>query len=322
MPLNSRFRLSTTPKVLLPLFAIIEHDKAVGISQMIIRPRARVRNYVSQTASGIGRSESSLLGTLALSFNIFDLAQSGPLSTRRLRTIMSQVVQALGTGLGATIAGLAIWLYTDYRAWIAFGTGGTAPNISGYMKITKFRILRAWSGDDLKDPTPLSAEGHSYLQINLPKRSGKAPKIVSRTLPQRQIPGNLDPVSYQRLHNLPKKYAGICKETLDLGKSITEGLTTDAIYGKPDRTCGAHDKVLGNEIAHVHPQDNSLHVWLTQADAKKVISAGWGERFPLASLGMVDPGWTFLYAPRNMDEVTVTEEIVKAAIGHLTGKTL
>ncbi|QIW99681.1 hypothetical protein AMS68_005199 [Peltaster fructicola] len=213
------------------------------------------------------------------------------------------------------IALAALWISRDYAAWIAFGTGGTPANWSGYLKITKFRLLRIWAGDDLRDPSMLSSQGPSYLG-DLPKRNDR-PRIMSRTLPQRQYPEPLDQTTTDYLHSLPKKYA---TGNLYLDKSITEGRTTDALYVKPEYHIGHKDSTLGDEIAHVHPAENSLHVWLTEADAKKVVSAGWGERFPLASLKMVDVGWTFVYAPRSMEEALVIEEIIKAGIGHLAGK--
>lgn len=232
----------------------------------------------------------------------------------------------LGAGAAAVTGVLAFgaWLYHDYTAWKEFGTGGTPANISGYLKITKFRVLRAISGDDLKDASSLSKQGPSYLPSSLPHREGPPPKIVERTLPQRQYPAKppLDQAAYERLHALPKKYASQLGDLLRLDKSITEGHTTDAIYALPAHRQGAIDRVLGDEIAHVHPAENSLHVWLTEADTYKVVTAGWGERFPLASLGMVNAGWTFVYAPRTMQEVDVVEDIVKAGIGHLTGKRL
>ena len=227
------------------------------------------------------------------------------------------------TFLGTTLGLSAVWLISDYNAWIAFGTGGTPPNINGYLRITKFRVLRALSGDDLKDASRLSSNGVSYIKGDLPRRQGPPPKIISRTLPQRQYPAPLDPAIYRRLHDLPKTYYEKHKDLLVLDKSLTEGRTTDAIYAKPGlpgRSSGAKDKVLGDEIAHVHPQENSLHVWLTVPDVKKVVEAGWGVRFPLSSLGMTDNGWTFVYAPRSMDEVDVIENIVKAGIAHLTGR--
>jgi hypothetical protein len=64
--------------------------------------------------------------------------------------------------------------------------------------------------------------------------------------------------------------------------SKTEGGSTDAIYAKPDvQTTNQATKVIGYEIAHVHPSDNSLHVLMSLVDARAVVEAGWGQRFPL-----------------------------------------
>ena len=227
------------------------------------------------------------------------------------------------TAAGAlTLLGVA-WVWNDYSAWKTFGTGGTPPTFQGYIKINKFRVLRAWSGDDLKDASRLPTDGPSYLKVQLPKRRGPAPRIIARTLPQRQYPEPLDPAVVERLHNLPHKYVDSHGHLLTLDKSFTEGYSADAIYARPElpgRKHGAQDRILGHELAHVHPSENSLHVWLTKADARKVIEAGWGERFPLSALGMTDDGWTFVYAPRSMEDVDVIETIVKAAIGHLTAE--
>jgi len=219
-------------------------------------------------------------------------------------------------GLGLT------WLVLDYRAWVAFGTGGTPPTPAGYWKITKFRIRRALSSDHLTDHTPLHTSGPTYLRKDLPRRQGPRPSIIARTLPQRQHPQPLGPEVKQRLHDLPAKYQAQYADILTLDRSITEGRSTDAIYAKPNllsRHPSAKDDTLGDEIAHVHPAENSLHVWLSESDARTVVAAGWGERFPLSSLSMVHNGWTFVYAPRSMEEADVVEEIVKAGIGYLTG---
>lgn len=225
---------------------------------------------------------------------------------------------------GSSVAALAfVWLLQDYYAWISFGTGGTKPNISGYLKITKFRLLRAFSGDRLTDVSKLPSSGTSYIKDKLPQRRGPAPRIIARTLPQRQAPMPLRDDIYRRLHAIPSLYAQRYPDLLILDKSVTEGRSTDAIYARPElpgRKEATHDPILGDEIAHVHPAENSLHVWLTQVDTRKVVEAGWGQRFPLASLGMVDEGWTFVYAPRSMKEVDVVEQIVRAGIGHLTGR--
>ena len=76
-------------------------------------------------------------------------------------------------------------------------------------------------------------------------------------------------------------------EILILAPSKTEGGSTDAIYAnKSLDTLNAivrepRNKLLDGEIAHAHPSDGSLHVWLSQADARTVVENGWGMRFPL-----------------------------------------
>lgn len=212
---------------------------------------------------------------------------------------------------------------SDSNEWVEFGSGGTPPTPSGYWRMTKFRFRRFWSSDDLRDPSPLSNEGRKYLSRELPQRSGKRPQIVSRTMPQRQKPEPLDDAIRERVHNLPKKFCEEYPDILKLDLSKTEGRSTDAIYAKPDlsgRDPSAKDKMLGDEIAHVHPADNSLHVWVSPPDAKEAVRKGWGERFPLSSMGLLHPSWIMLYAPRSMEEVDVIEEIVKAGIGFLTGE--
>ena len=227
-------------------------------------------------------------------------------------------IVAVGVVGGALALG-AVWLITDYNGWIDFGTGGTSPNLVGYCEITKFRLRLAWSGDDLKDASSVPSIGPSHLKIDLPHRKPPVPELMSRTLPQRQVPSPLDQKLYDRLHALPHNYYEKYPSMLRLDRSIT-GLTTDAIYAHHELHTVDIDPVLGDEIAHVHPQDNSLHVWLSLADTRKVVDAGWGLRFPLASLKMCHGGWTFLYAPRSDEEIDVVEEVVKARIRHLTGE--
>lgn len=107
---------------------------------------------------------------------------------------------------------------------------------------------------------------------------------------------------------------------LEVKLSHTEGKSTDGLYAKPDTPTLnpiAKDKLLNHEIAHAHPADNSLHVWLSDPDARKVIESGWGQRFPLT---FVKGGWTMVYAPRDEAELETVERIVKAGVTFLTGQ--
>lgn len=229
------------------------------------------------------------------------------------------------TATTASAALFAAWVVSDYHAWKALGTGGTPPTPQGYVRMTKWRLIRAFSFDSLRDPSKLSPEGPSYLNIWLPNRSKSRPKTQSRPMPQRQVPVKLDEAVKHRLHALPKKY---CKEhptLLKLDLSNVEGRSADAIYALPNlpnRHPSATDGMLKDEIAHTHHAENSLHIWLSEADARKVVESGWGERFPLSAMGMLHPGLTFVYAPRSMDDLDVIEEIVKAGVAYVTGETL
>ncbi|CAK3780412.1 Hypothetical predicted protein [Lecanosticta acicola] len=236
------------------------------------------------------------------------------------------------TAASAVATLVAAWLYTDYRAWTAFGTGGTPPTPSGYWRMTKIRISRLLSSDSLRDASSLNPNTPSFLKIKLPSRSHvDRPRIQSRTMPQRQYPSSppLPRDVKHRLHTLCKSYSDRYPDFLTLAPSAVEGFSADAIYAHPDlphRPASASDRWLKNEIAHAHHEDDSLHVWLTEADCRAVVESGWGERFPLAAdpFRILHPGQTFVYAPRPgqgaMADVDVIEEIFRAGIRHVTGE--
>eukprot|EP01099_Mayorella_cantabrigiensis_P007867 TRINITY_DN7154_c0_g1_i1.p1 TRINITY_DN7154_c0_g1~~TRINITY_DN7154_c0_g1_i1.p1 ORF type:complete len:287 (+),score=17.67 TRINITY_DN7154_c0_g1_i1:85-861(+) len=229
-----------------------------------------------------------------------------------------------GTAVAATIS--VLWVISDFRAWKAFGTGGTPPTWSGYWRMTKIRVNRIllFGKDDLTDPSSLSTNGPTYLDpAKIPTREGARPKTQSRTMPQRQIPYGKNIVAEgvrDRVDNLVATFAAKYPDILELRPSKTEGGSTDAIYANPNlQTLTPRTKsnpILGTEIAHAHPAEGSLHLWLTEKDARTVVEKGWGERFPLS---FIDKGWIMVYAPRTIAEVEVVEVIVKAAISHVTG---
>lgn len=88
---------------------------------------------------------------------------------------------------------------------------------------------------------------------------------------------------------------------------------------KPDvKTINPMAHKIFYEVAHVHPSENSLHVYVSPQDAKLVMKRGWGQRFPVTWLA--PPSWIMVYAPRNEEEVEVVKEIVRAAICFAIGK--
>jgi hypothetical protein len=187
--------------------------------------------------------------------------------------------------------------------------------------MTKLRLFYAWTQEDFCDPSPLSIEGPSYLELST-TREGPRPKIMARTMPQRQVPEPMDEELNKELHSLVHKYGITYFHFLEVKPSHTEGKSTDGLYARPQGTTLnplTEKQLLQTEIAHVHPSDNSLHVWLSQPDARKVVEKGWGQRFPLK---FVHPGWVMVYAPRTKEELAEIEKIVKAGIAWVSGVTV
>lgn len=186
--------------------------------------------------------------------------------------------------------------------------------------MTKFRVYHLLSGSDLLDPSPHSTTGPSYLGAPLPPRAGPRARIMPRIMPQRQVPEPIAPETRARLQGLVRQLADSHPSLLERKPSHTEGKSTDGLYARAEvptlNVQAREDRLLDREIAHAHPADNSLHVWLSGPDARKVIEAGWGQRFPLP---FVRSGWTMVYAPRNEAEMDVVERIVKAGVAWVTG---
>ncbi|KAH8195309.1 hypothetical protein TruAng_010532 [Truncatella angustata] len=185
--------------------------------------------------------------------------------------------------------------------------------------MTKLRIKALLDNDDLLDTSVYSKSGQAYL-IDLPIRATRRPKLMPRILPQRQVPERvLSTASQSRLHNIVTSLAAAHPEVFEVKPSHTEGRTTEGLYARRDLDTLnpiARDPILDHEIAHAHPSDDSLHVWLGDRDAAQVVEKGWGQRF---CLPFVNKGWVMIYAPRNLEEVEVVEQIVKAAAQFITG---
>ena len=188
--------------------------------------------------------------------------------------------------------------------------------------MTAIRVYVLFAGPNLLDPSAHSTSGPSYLHAPLPPRAGGRPRIMPRVMPQRQVPEPITPEARDRLQALVRRLAAEHPALLEQKPSHTEGKSTDGLYAKPAEEVptlnpeAKEDKLLQREIAHAHPADNSLHVWLSGPDARKVIEAGWGQMFPLK---FVNKGWTMVYAPRNDEELEVVERIVNAGVGWVTG---
>lgn len=174
---------------------------------------------------------------------------------------------------------------------------------------------------NLLDPSPIPDTGVAFIEPGkVPERPGSPPNIVRWTLPQRQLTQPITKGALEELSNLMQTFATTSpySEYIETRPSKTEGGTGPAIYVKPDvKTINPVAHKIFYEVAHVHPKENSLHVYVSPTDAKTVVSRGWGQRFPVTWLA--PPSWIMVYAPRDETELEVIKEIVRAAICHAVG---
>lgn len=230
---------------------------------------------------------------------------------------------SLPVGIAAvSLAGIAFWI--DFTSWKSAGTGGTPPTLQGYLKIRRWGLYLLYKRQNLLDASAIPDTGLSYLDDTLiSHRVGLRPKLTRWTLPQRQYPDTITSKGREILLDIPSHFANTAPYSnyLSTRPSKTEGGTGPAIYVNPDvDTINPNASKIFYEVAHVHPQENSLHVYLSPRDAKVVVERGWGQMFPVTWLA--PPSWVMVYAPRTEEEVGIVREIVRAACCFAAGKEL
>lgn len=147
--------------------------------------------------------------------------------------------------------------------------------------------------------------------------------LTNRTLPQRQKPEPIAPEARSDLLGLPAYFASTppYSDYLTTAPSKTEGGKGPAIYVNSDiPTINPGASKIFYEVAHVHPSENSLHVYTSPRDARLIVERGWGRRFPIEWLA--PPTWIMVYSPRDEEEVKVVKRIVRAACCFAVGKHL
>ncbi|KAJ4381709.1 hypothetical protein N0V86_003073 [Didymella sp. IMI 355093] len=222
--------------------------------------------------------------------------------------------------VAVSTAAVLTFLY-DFKSWQNYGTGGTPPTLQGYLKIRRWGLYLLYKRQNLLDASPIPNIGVAYIRPGkVPERSGSPPSIVRWTLPQRQFSQLITKGALEELSNLMQTFANTSpySEYIETRPSKTEGGTGPAIYVKPDvKTINPVAHKIFYEVAHVHPKENSLHVYVSPKDARTIIDRGWGQRFPVTWLA--PPSWIMAYAPRDERELEVIKEIVRAAICHAVG---
>jgi hypothetical protein len=213
--------------------------------------------------------------------------------------------QAIALFLITAFFSTLLHLYTDYKAYLALGPGGTPSTIPGYVR-TKTLSFFALRNPYLPNPTSQREQG--YLR-HIPARP--KPRPVTRGIaPHRQITQRASQALYQLLATELQRLVAADPERLVLGTSCFEKHGTGVFSRSPAR------RTCRGEICHAHPSDGSMHMTLHPADARVVLEAGWGERHPLARGGwfekFVPEGFVMVYAPRGEEDVEVLVRIVRA----------
>lgn len=228
----------------------------------------------------------------------------------------------------ALVFGAAFIAYQDYRAYVALGPHGLPDNFWGwYRQLQMARISRK----DTTVPAPYdfdlvagAQDGTSFLPKThsgaLSWRPGnKAPQIPGFVAPQRQVTDQATAATKKAMYEYIDTLATANSEVLQIQTSVLEG-PVPALGFKGFRNMADGDKpaILGKtrgEMCHIHPPDGSTHLILSLTDQKRVIELGWGRRHRLSGGGMLPWNYTFIYAPRDEDEMDVWKAIVIAAAG-------
>jgi hypothetical protein len=72
--------------------------------------------------------------------------------------------------------------------------------------------------------------------------------------------------------------------------------------------------LIEREFAHLHPApDHSAHAMLPPELVGEAVSAGWAEPHPVAQMGLIPATAVMLYAPRNENELSVIEALIRAS---------
>lgn len=229
------------------------------------------------------------------------------------------------TATGMLIVGAVLITYHDYRSYVALGPHGLPDTFWGwYRQLQMTRISRK----DTTVPAPYdfnSVAGPNDGTSFLPKghaaalswRPGnKAPQIPGFVAPQRQVTEQASAATKKAMYRYLDALATANSEVLQIETSVLEGpVPAMAFKGFKAKTASDKPAVLRStrgEMCHIHPPDGSTHLLMSLTDQKRVIELGWGRRHRLSGGPMLPWNYTFIYAPRDDDEMEVWKAIVVA----------
>lgn len=226
--------------------------------------------------------------------------------------------------IGALVFGAAIMAYLDYAAYVALGPHGLPDTFQGW--ITQLKMSRQ-ARKDTTVPAPYDLDSvagvHDKTSFLPASHSGglmwrpgqKPPQVAGFVAPQRQTTDVASGTTKKAMSGYLDALVAANPGVLQTQTSVLEG-PVPAMGMKGFQARRPPVEVLRltrGEMCHVHPPDGSTHLLLSLADQKRVIELGWGRRHRLSGGGMLPWNYTFIYAPRNEEEIEVWKVIVAAA---------
>lgn len=226
---------------------------------------------------------------------------------------------AAALGCAAAAAALLAWAVVDYRRWVALGAGGLPHHPGGWLVMTALRVFERNPRQAAALRSVLGTPGDNAYLGQLVRRSGARPVVPAYPIPQRQLTDLPDASTRELLRGLFARRVAQDPGQLTWATSAFEKHNQAIALRWP--ACGCADaRRWHGEVAHIHPSDGSMHMILSPSDAAQVVTSGWGELHSLSGrLGLLPASYTFVYAPRNAEDLQVVDRILNAAVAHMGG---
>jgi hypothetical protein len=148
------------------------------------------------------------------------------------------------------------------------------------------------------------------VPLDLPQRAGSRPRTTP-TNPHTQLDQQpTDPRLADELARRAFSLPGVVEEPSGISVPGARALVLAA--GEPAGPPEAF--LIGREFAHLHPApDHSAHAMLPREVVREAVDAGWAEPHPVARMGLIPETAVMLYAPRDDDELAVSEMLLRAS---------
>jgi hypothetical protein len=148
------------------------------------------------------------------------------------------------------------------------------------------------------------------VPLDLPRRAGTRPRTTP-TNPHTQLDQQpADPRLAEELARRAFALPGVVEEPSGISVPGARALVLAA--GEPTGPPEAF--LIGREFAHLHPApDHSAHAMLPPELVREAVDGGWAEPHPVARMGLIPETAVMLYAPRDDDELTVVEMLLRAS---------